>query len=82
MGINVFAALFQHGLLGWHDQIASNPLGQLKKTNFNQILSEIEKVYLCGGEQGEIKWAPPYLIERKREIIEKEQHWLTSNNRS
>lgn len=69
MRISGFQALFQDGLLGWIDDTALNPLGQLKRSNFDQILSEIEKVYCCGGESGSTRWAPEFLIKGDREVI-------------
>ena len=69
MRVSGFQALFQNGLLGWLEETIANPLGQLKSTNFDQILSEIERVYACGGEAGDTKWAPEYLINHDREVI-------------
>lgn len=69
MRISGFRALFQDGLLGWIDETALNPLGQLKRSHFDQILDEIEKVYCFGGESGSTQWAPEFLIKGDREII-------------
>lgn len=69
MVVKAFKALFENGLLGWLEVIESNPLGQLEASNCNQLLSEIEKVYACGGEHGDTRWAPSYLLESDREII-------------
>lgn len=69
MRISGFQALFEQGLLGWLDETKKNPLGQLRASNFEQILNEIERVYSYGSETGAIKWAPEYLIDFDREVI-------------
>ncbi len=69
MRVNDFRALFEDGLLGWVEKAAVKPLGQLKASDFNQILGEIENVYACGGETGSAAWAPEYLLDPQRDVI-------------
>lgn len=63
-----FEALLQHGLLGWVDESAKQPLGQLKFSNFDQLLMDLNKIYEDGGGNGALKYAPDYLKEDKEHI--------------
>jgi tRNA-splicing ligase RtcB len=69
MRVGGFKELFKYGLLGWLEEVSSNPIGQFSSFNFKQILTEIEKVYNLGCENGSDIWVPHNLIDNKREII-------------
>ncbi|OUS23991.1 hypothetical protein A9Q99_25925 [Gammaproteobacteria bacterium 45_16_T64] len=64
-----FNGLFQHGLLGWVDEMKKHPLGDLQSADFNQLESELERVFECGSESGDSKWAPESLLSEKRSHI-------------
>lgn len=55
--------MFNFGLLGWHEATKGKALGSLKQSNFNQLLNDIELVYLNGTLTGNTRWAPDDLVE-------------------
>lgn len=63
MSLKSMQAMFNNGLLGWHEATKDEPLGFLKKSNFPQLLGDIEKVYLCGSLSGNYRWAPEDLSD-------------------
>ena len=69
MRISGFQELFRNGLLGWIEEMSLNPIGQFKLFDFKQVLTEIEKVYHLGSENGSEIWAPSSLTDSQREII-------------
>ena len=55
-------ALFQQGILGWLSSMSPNPMGSVVKSDFSQLWEEIERVYLDGSLDGNLRYAPPDLI--------------------
>ena len=64
-----FRALFQHGLLGWLEQVNKHVAGDLRFAQFSQLESELERVFELGSVTGHDKWAPENLITDKREVV-------------
>lgn len=62
MTANTSRALFQHGIPGWLDAMIDSPTGSFVKSNFEQLSSEIDRVYLGGSMDGSAYWAPEELI--------------------
>ena len=62
MSLASMRAVFNSGLLGWHEVTCNSPLGCLQNSDFDQLLKEIEKTYLCGSLAGSTHWAPEDLV--------------------
>ncbi len=58
-------ALFQYGIPGWLDAMLDSPTGSFVKSDFNQLATEIDRVYLEGSMNGATKWAPEELVPDK-----------------
>lgn len=56
--------MFACGLLGWIDSTKDSPLGQLRKTNFSQLMKDSENIWENGVLIGAPRWAPPGLINQ------------------
>ena len=48
-------ALFQYGIPGWLDAMLNSPTGSFVKSDFNQLATEIDRVYLGGSMNGATK---------------------------
>ena len=55
-------SMFQNGIIGWLDKTATQPTGSVVKSNFTQLWEEVEKVYLLGSLDGDLRYAPPELV--------------------
>ncbi|MCB9792382.1 MAG: RtcB family protein [Alphaproteobacteria bacterium] len=58
MPAEAMRGLFRHGLLGWLDALGGVGPGQLAASDLDQLLSEAERVMLCGSMDGDLRWAP------------------------
>lgn len=54
--------LFQYGIPGWLDAMLDAPTGSVVKSDLDQLAAEIDRVYLGGSMNGDIKWAPEELV--------------------
>ena len=61
--------MLEGGLLGWHEAAAPAPLGDLRRSDFGQLLDEMERVFHLGSEAGEARWAPPGLLPEDRDVL-------------
>ncbi|MGK7928515.1 MAG: RtcB family protein [Spirulina sp.] len=55
-------ALFSSGILGWWETMRDRPLGSVKKSDFQQLFHECDRVYLQGSLEGDIRHAPEDLV--------------------
>lgn len=62
MSAKTARAMFRHGILGWLEAIAIEPMGSVAKSNLKQLWQEIDRVYLSGSLDGDINYAPPELV--------------------
>lgn len=62
-------ALLTHGLLGWLEAAAPDPLGALVASDFAQIEAELERVHRLGSEEGDAQWAPESLLPADRGVF-------------
>lgn len=62
------AAMFQHGLLGWHDAQVRAPLGSVAGSDWAQLLEEIEHTNMHGSMAGATRWAPVDLVPDKAQV--------------
>jgi len=54
-------AMFNDGLLGWHESQHLNPTGTVSKSDWSQLLNEIENIHLSGSLKGHTRWVPETL---------------------
>lgn len=69
MRVSSMKAIFEGGCMSWLDEIASDPLGQLKRSNIGQLMSELEQIYGLGSYQGASSWAPSSMVPDNRDIV-------------
>jgi tRNA-splicing ligase RtcB (3'-phosphate/5'-hydroxy nucleic acid ligase) len=62
MTAQAMQALFQHGAIGWLDVMLSNPTGSFVKSDFDQLATEIDRIFLNGSLSGHTRWAPEELV--------------------
>jgi tRNA-splicing ligase RtcB (3'-phosphate/5'-hydroxy nucleic acid ligase) len=55
-------AMFNDGIPGWLEQMATAPMGSVAKSDFAQLWQEIERVQFLGSLQGNARWAPAELV--------------------
>ena len=54
--------MFQHGIIGWLEEMSAKPMGSVVRSNFEQLWQECDNVYLSGSLKGNISYAPPELV--------------------
>ncbi len=62
MTANAMRALFQDGVIGWLDTMLNSPTGSFTKSDFTQLASEINRIFLGGAMDGNWKLAPAELV--------------------
>jgi tRNA-splicing ligase RtcB (3'-phosphate/5'-hydroxy nucleic acid ligase) len=55
-------ALFQDGVMGWFDAITTQPMGSVAQSDFSQLSTEVDRIFLNGSMAGDCRWAPPELV--------------------
>jgi len=69
MQVPALRALFREGLLGWHEVVSAQPLGQLQRTSMAQVLDELECVYQLGSLPGDEACVPDDLLPHHRDVV-------------
>jgi tRNA-splicing ligase RtcB (3'-phosphate/5'-hydroxy nucleic acid ligase) len=62
MTTQAMQALFANGVAGWLDVMLDRPTGSVTQSNFEQLFSEIDRIFLGGSMLGHTRWAPSELI--------------------
>ena len=57
-------SMFEHGILGWLEEMTDKPTGSVRKSDFEQLWQECDRVYLSGSLEGNLNYAPPELIPK------------------
>jgi len=55
-------AMFQSGIPGWLDAMLDKATGSTINSNWDQLATECDRVYLGGSMNGDIRWAPAELV--------------------
>lgn len=55
-------ALFQDGVIGWLDEMWKAPTGSFVKSDFAQLATEVDRIFLNGSMEGNWKKAPCELV--------------------
>jgi tRNA-splicing ligase RtcB len=62
MTAQAMQAMFQHGVIGWLDAILNQPTGSIVHSDFDQLVREIDRIFLSGSMVGHLQWAPEELV--------------------
>lgn len=69
MTVGAMRAMFCEGLPGWLDAVQAQPLGLMRRADFSQLWSEIERVHRLGSEPGDAQWVPQSLLPTDRDTL-------------
>lgn len=62
MSAKTARAMFQNGIPGWLEGMLDRPTGSAANSDFAQLLSECDRVFLGGCMNGDVKWVPEELV--------------------
>jgi tRNA-splicing ligase RtcB (3'-phosphate/5'-hydroxy nucleic acid ligase) len=62
MTAEAMQALFRDGAIGWLDATIDRPTGSFIKSDFHQLATEIDRMFLNGSMSGHPRWAPSELV--------------------
>ncbi len=55
-------AIFQDGVVGWLDAMLDIPTGSVVQSDFNQLATEVDRIFVNGSMAGHTRWAPEELV--------------------
>ena len=62
MTAQTMQAIFVDGVVGWLDAMLDRPTGSFIESDFNQLGTEIDRIFLNGSMSGHTHWAPEELV--------------------